>query len=229
MNKISVTLTKNEIRFGIALLLFQQLLLPTLLYSLSALLPTPMTAPQLNLAFFSINFFSAFLVFGKFLWKSLEITGAGFFKALTSATVGYMGYYAVASLLGVLIYGFYPDFVNLNDTAISEMTQEQFSLMAVGTVLLVPPVEELFFRGLIFGSIYNRKRILAYVVSSVLFSLIHLLGYWNYYTPLQFFLAFLQYLPAGIALGWCYVNSDSIFSPILLHTFVNLLAVLDMR
>ena len=229
MNKLSVTLTKNEMRFGIALLLFQQLLLPSLLLSLNLILPAPMTASQLNLLYFFVNFLSAALVFHKFIWKALEISSAGFFRAITCAAIGYLGYYVAGTLLGTLIYGFFPDFVNLNDSSIEAMSQKDFALMAVGTVILVPPAEELFFRGLIFGGIYNQKRILAYVVSSVLFSLVHVLGYWNYYTPIQFALAFLQYIPAGVALGWAYAKSDSIFAPIILHTFVNLLAILPMR
>ncbi len=229
MRKLSVSFTQNEIRFGIALLLFQQLLLPTLLLSLGDILSISMTASGLNLVFFSVNLLSAVLVFHKFIWKSLEISGAGFFRALTCAGIGYLGYYVAGTLLGTLIYGFFPDFVNLNDASIGAMTQQDFAVMVVGTVILVPPAEELFFRGLIFGNIYNRKPVVAYLVSSMLFSLVHILGYWNYYSPIQFTLAFLQYIPAGIALGWAYAKADTIFAPILLHTLVNLLAILPMR
>ena len=47
--------------------------------------------------------------------------------------------------------------------------------------------------------------------------------------PLLLFLNFLQYLPAGIALCWAYEQADSIFAPILIHTAINLLAMVAMR
>jgi len=229
MKKLSLTFNKNEICFGTVFLLFQQLLLPSLLLSFSELLVNPLTDAELNLLYFLINFLCALLIFRKFIWKTLDITGQGFFRALTAAGTAYLGYYAASSLIGTLIYAFFPDFINLNDASISQISQQQFALMAVGTVLLVPPVEELLFRGLIFGNIYNRNRFLAYVLSTVLFSLVHLLGYWNYYTPTQFAIAFLQYLPAGVALGWAYAKADTIVAPILLHTLVNLISTLYTR
>ena len=42
-------------------------------------------------------------------------------------------------------------------------------------------------------------------------------------------LCFLQYIPAGIALGWAYVRSGSILTPILIHTLVNAIGVAILR
>jgi membrane protease YdiL (CAAX protease family) len=66
------------------------------------------------------------------------------------------------------------------------------------------------------------------ILSICLFSLVHLLGYIGQYTPLQFFLAFLQYVPAGIALCGAYITSGTIFAPILLHTAINGLGMLSL-
>jgi len=43
------------------------------------------------------------------------------------------------------------------------------------------------------------------------------------------FLCFLQYLPAGFALAFCYRRSGSIFAPILVHMVVNQTGMLLMR
>ena len=105
------------------------------------------------------------------------------------------------------------------------MSQDQFALVAVGTVILVPPAEELLFRGVLFNRIYQKHPILAWVVSVVSFSLVHLLSYIGQYSPLTFALAFLQYLPAGIAICYAYIRSGTIFAPILFHTLVNAYAM----
>ena len=61
----------------------------------------------------------------------------------------------------------YPDFSNVNDTSIMELTQQNYTLMAIGTVLLVPVVEETLYRGVVFGSLYKRSRVAAYTVSTL--------------------------------------------------------------
>ena len=42
-------------------------------------------------------------------------------------------------------------------------------------------------------------------------------------------LAFLQYLPAGLCLAWCYVKSGSICGPILMHALINLYSINQLR
>ena len=102
-------------------------------------------------------------------------------------------------------------------------------LMLIGTVILVPPVEECLFRGLIFGLFHRRSRLAAYAVSSLLFCAIHVIGYIGYYEPLHLLLCFVQYLPAGLALGWAYEFSGSIYAPTLIHMAVNAIGILSMR
>ena len=45
----------------------------------------------------------------------------------------------------------------------------------------------------------------------------------------QLALAFLQYLPAGLVLGFVYGKSDSIFTGTLIHMIINLIGVAFMR
>ena len=42
-------------------------------------------------------------------------------------------------------------------------------------------------------------------------------------------LCFVQYLPAGLCLGWAYARADSIFAPTLMHMIINLIGMLAMR
>ena len=112
-----------------------------------------------------------------------------------------------------------------NDEAILSMKQGSFFLMALGTVVLVPPVEECFFRGLIFRNLYSSSKWAAYLVSILAFAAIHILGYIGTYSPLELVLAVLQYLPAGLCLAWSYTRADTIFAPILIHAAINATAI----
>ena len=129
----------------------------------------------------------------------------------------------------MIILVIYPEFSNVNDDTISVMVQQNFPLMVIGTVVLVPITEELLFRGLIFRGIYNRSRFWAYAISAVAFSLPHVVGYIGMFDPLLLLLCFVQYLPAGLCLSWAYARADSIFAPVLMHMVINLIGMFAMR
>ena len=118
-----------------------------------------------------------------------------------------------------------PSFSNYNDAAIAEMARGNSFLMFVGTVILVPPVEECLFRGVIFRNLYKKSHAAGYLISMLAFACIHILGYIGQYSPLELVLAVLQYLPAGLCLGWSYIRGDSIFAPIFIHAAANYITI----
>ena len=122
-----------------------------------------------------------------------------------------------------------PGFVNRNDASISGMAQGSYYLMLLGTVILTPVAEECVYRGLIFRNIYGTSPVAAYLISMAAFSMVHIVSYVGVYTPLRLVLAFLQYLPAGLWLGWCYVKSGSIYGPMVMHGLINLYALNLLR
>ena len=128
-------------------------------------------------------------------------------------------------LIGLLV----PSFSNYNDEAIAAMSRGNGFLMLIGTVVLVPPVEECFYRGLIFRNLLGKSRILAYMASILAFSMIHIIGYIGTYAPLELCMAFLQYLPAGLCLAWAYTKAGTIFAPIFIHAAINFIAIRGLR
>lgn len=97
-------------------------------------------------------------------------------------------------------------------------------LMALMVVLVIPVVEELLFRGVIFGSIYPKSAFLGFLVSVLLFALfqtrlfaVHVND--SLYTIIYFF----QFVPMGLFLCWLYRSTNSIFSPMLMHILSNAL------
>ena len=122
-----------------------------------------------------------------------------------------------------------PSFSNYNDASIAAMSRGSYYLMLVGTVILVPPVEECLYRGLIFRNLYGKSRWAAYLVSILAFALIHILGYVGQYSPLELLMAVLQYLPAGLCLAWAYTKADTIFAPIVIHAAINFISIHGLR
>ena len=97
--------------------------------------------------------------------------------------------------------------------------------MIISTVILVPPVEECLFRGVIFRNLYGKSRLTAYIVSILAFAVIHIIGYIGKYSAIELVMAFLQYLPAGLCLAWAYTKADTIFAPIVIHALVNAVSI----
>ncbi len=98
---------------------------------------------------------------------------------------------------------------------------QQFALSPVTTVLVVvllrPAVEELLFRGLLFGTAARRSRVAAYLLSA---GLVALSAVWQYALPSgewAYLLLGIQYLPMGLALTWALDISGSIYVPMAAH------------
>ena len=214
---------------GFFYLLAEILILPSLLLSVNRILPHPLSESVLNPLFFLINFLCIVGIFHRFLLESIRQLRTLFRKCLYSAFLAFIGYEAVSYLLGMGIRAMYPDFANLNDAAFHTMAAEHFILLNLSTVLLVPVAEECLFRGLFFQGLYEKNHILAYGVSTVLFSMVHLMGFIGTCDSITLLLCLLQYVPAGLALAWAYDRSGTIIAPMLMHMTVNQLGILSMR
>ena len=227
--KLTISMTRWEAALGWLYWAFQLIALPVMLSMGNGLLKAPLSQVQLNFAFFCVNFLCLTVILHRFLGASFKAALRRPVYTLQSAFFGFAAYYAACWAIGLLIARLCPDFANANDGAIAGMLTEEPVLIAVGTVFLAPVAEELMYRGLIFRSLYNRSRFLAYAVSTLLFGAVHVLGYVGVYTPLELALSMLQYVPAGLCLGWAYARSNTIWAPIVMHIAINQMGILSMR
>ena len=227
MRQLPVTPTKKEAIWSLVYMALEFLVLPSVLVLLNSMLPAPMNEARLNLFFFLMNYLVVGLILRKFIGKDLMHAKPALL--LRGAAVGMLLYWALNLFAGSAILFINPDFSNVNDAAIAGMIQQDMLFSILGTVVLVPPCEELLFRGVIFGSLYNRRPIAAYILSTMCFSAIHVLGYIGLFSWDILALCFVQYIPAGICLAWAYVRSGSILAPIIIHTLVNAMGVAIMR
>jgi len=148
---------------------------------------------------------------------------------LEAVILGYVFYIGCTWIMNFLIPLIAPGYTNANDASIAGLSRNGYFLMAIGTVVLVPPVEECLYRGLLFGLMLRRSRPAAYLVSVPVFCLIHVMGYVGSVPAGVLLLSFAQYIPAGVLLALAYERADSIFTPILIHTAVNALGMIAAR
>lgn len=226
---ITVSLNKKEILWGWVYLAVEFLLLPTALYWLTARLFPGISDAEVNFLYYFLNFLATLLIFHRFLSRNLAMAKSNLLRVVLYALLGLFIYWASGLVMGELTYRLMPDFVNINDMSIAAMSQDGFLLMAVGIVILVPTAEECLFRGLLFRGIYSKSRWAAYAISALFFCLPHVSAYIGSYEWTVLALCFVQYLPAGLMLAWCYEKSNTIFTPILIHTIINAFGIYAMR
>ena len=229
MIKHSPIPTPNETLFGFVYYALQLLIIPAILLVGNSLLTQPYSESAVNFVCFAINFLAVTVIFHKFLLANLQIAVRCPWRTLQAAGIG-MGIYLVGTWIFTVVMSYVnPEFTNINDQAIMQMVQENYALMSIGTVLLVPLVEECFYRGLFFRKLFTRSKVLAYIVSMVIFGAAHVAGYIGATDWATLGLCFLQYLPASFALSWSYHYSGTLFAPILIHMTVNQMGMLAMR
>ena len=223
------TLSSAETLSGIVYMAISLFLLPTALFWCNAQLDAPMKEAEINFLFYLINFIVMLVLFRNFLGDSLTQALRHPGQLCEAVILGLAAYYACTFCTTRIITALAPGFSNYNDEAISAMSRGNSFLILIATVVLVPPAEECMFRGLVFRNLYGKNKILAYIVSIVLFAAIHILGYFGLYSPLALGMAVLQYLPAGLCLAWCYAKAGTVFAPIFMHAAINYITIHLMR
>ena len=184
----------------------------------------PLDIMELNILYFGVNFVFVLLVFHRFLWKSFRRVRDDFWLFVQTLILGFALYYLSSIVLSMGMGFVFGEYVVANDEVVSSLVVQNRGLMFLATVIAAPIVEEVLIRGVVFGSFHRMSRYLAYAVSMLVFSLMHV---WQYVTVMdwQGILAnTLTYLPAGVALGWTYEKSGTIWCPIGLHALINALA-----
>lgn len=88
-------------------------------------------------------------------------------------------------------------------------------------VVLIPLVEEVAFRGILFGSLRGYSGILAGIITTLLYALYSVGRYALELGDPRYLLLILLYLPMSAALTWCYDNGGSIWATAACHGAIN--------
>ncbi len=179
----------------------------------------------LNLLYYAVGF--AYLL--GFLFHYLRETFAdmcgSFGRTVIAVLVGFIAYVFLSNLVSLGLRFFLENLTNPNSAAVNASTKLNPNKMLVIGVLLAPVVEETLFRGVVFGSLRRKNALLAYAVSTLLFAVYHLWSYMVYDFHPSLLLYLLQYLPAGLVLGWAYDYSKTLWAPVFLHMMINYVVI----
>lgn len=219
-----VRLRRGEIIGGIIYLPFYVLLTALSILWISKTLDVNLSAYQLNVVVFVVDFIAIVAIFHRFLFDSLRQIGHAFWQFIQAVILAVVFYFAMNYAVSLIYTIAGVTLQNSNNDDIMTMVGNHFVPMLICTCALVPVVEECLCRGLLFGTLREKNRILAYAVSMLAFALLHVWQYFGQYSFWNALLVTVSYLPAGLALAWAYEKGGTIWASILTHAIVNFVA-----
>jgi len=175
--------------------------------------------------YYCVLFVACVIIFHKFLGRTTDNLGENLGPACQAVLVGLVGLYGLNELLHRLGSLLISGAANLNDTTISAQIDDAPRFTFLIIVFLAPFVEEMLFRGLVFGSLKGKSRAVAYVLSCLLFALAHVWSFAVGGVTLTRFWVLVQYLVPGFMLCWSYDRSGTLWTPVALHALFNALAL----
>lgn len=181
-----------------------------------------MTDTEINLAYYGVGLVYMLVLLRGFLRRSFDAALDAKGRFVLSIVGGYAADLALSFILSSLLLIFGLDLGNSpNNVAITSELSTDYGRIAVLSIALAPIVEEPLFRGLIFGGIRPKSRVLAYIVSAALFSLYHVWQYVALTGDFSLLIYCLLYVPVSVGLAWAYDRSGSIWSPMVMHAIIN--------
>lgn len=221
----AVSMRRYEIIGGIIWFLVYEFLMGFLAGAILGLLNLPYSDSTLNCIYFFCNFIVTAVLFRRFLAYNLPLVADHFLRFLKSVLIGFMVYWVLMVCFSALV-----ELLGLstwvpNDDTISSIAQENYRIMWVGAVLLAPLTEEALIRGLIFGNIRKKNRILAYILTALIFAAMHVAPYVLEMDVFNVLYNLLVYGLPSVALCLCYEYAGNIWGPIALHMVVNALGM----
>lgn len=218
-------LTGGEKRAGFIYLPLHIFAVPLLLGIFAYVSPGALTDIQMNSVYYLLGVIFVLVFMRRFLREGFNLFMDNKARSLLSMVSAYMMDLLLSYVALMATLTFIGDVGNPNDAAVGDLVETGFSSVFALTVFAGPLVEEVLFRGVVFGSIRPRNRILAYAVSILLFSVYHIWQYFLVSPDPAIFLYAIQYIPVSIALAWCYERSGTIWAPIFFHMISNALAM----
>ena len=226
--KAASYMTPGEQIGGVVFLMIYLVVLPfatdPLFRFVGGLLDVSISATVQNMVYYYVLFAVTLVMFHKFIGRTSRNFADNLGVACRSMLVGLIGLYGLNELVYRLTRLAIDNRTNLNDTTISAQIQDAPRVTLLIIVFLAPFIEEVLFRGLVFGNLKSKSRVVAYLVSCLLFALIHVWQFAVVQQDITYFLLMVQYLVPGAVLAWAYESSGTLWASIGLHAAANALS-----
>ena len=192
------------------------------------LLDTTISATVQSVIYYYVLFAVTLIVFHKFIARTSRNFADNLGVACRNMLLGLIALYGLNELVYRLSSLVISNRTNLNDTTISAQIQDAPRVTLLIIVFLAPFIEEVLFRGLVFGNLKSKSRVVAYLVSCLLFALLHVWQFAVVQQDITYFLLMVQYLVPGAVLAWAYESSGTLWTSIGLHAVANALSAWAM-
>ena len=213
-------LTKRELIFAAVGLVLHIFLLPQLMSYLMA--EEVLSESAANFLMYAVMALYTLIYAWGFLRRDFDPLADRPLAVICDIIGGYLIMMACNTLTAVALT-FAESTENPNNEAVISLVSDSGGVMSATVIFFAPLVEEVLFRGGIFGFLRKYNRAAAYIVTVAAFSFYHLWAYVLQDTSNLIYLA--QYIPAGIILCRIYERSNTIWAPIGMHMLVNYVSV----
>ena len=224
-----ISMTKAQAIYGIFFIPFHSVLLPLAFSSVYAKIMVPagiiLSEATINLVLYSMSFLILLFPMLSYLRNSFSAIFDHPGKFITSVLMGISAHYVLSFILSFLLLLIMPELANPNTDAIISEANNNTAQTLVFTVLLAPIIEETIFRGALFGTIRKKHRILAYIITTIVFSIYHLWSFFFISYSNALWLYLLQYVPITVILCLTYEKVGTLWSPILIHAVINFISI----
>lgn len=221
-------MTQAEVVGGLIFFAVYLLVMPLLLqriYTLiGVLLDVHVSSSLANAVYYYILFAVTLLLFHRYLGETTSRFFTGLNRCLATAGMALVLFYGANELFYRLCGRLGLSLTNLNDVTIAAQIEDAPRTTALIILFLAPFVEEVLFRGLIFGCLAEKSAPAAYAVSALLFAFAHVWQFLLSGFGLGYLVVMLQYLVPGLVFAWAYGRSGSVWTSVLVHAAVNALA-----
>lgn len=214
-------MTREEIIAGLIYLPLHFFVLPLFLGIYATVTMVPVSEVTINAVYYIIGIIFVLVFVRRFLRAGFDPLMDNIPGNLLTIIMAYFLNLALTYGASAVIFLIMGDTTNPNTELIDQMAGESFSTVFGMAVFLAPVVEEVLFRGTVFGVLRQKSRILAYALSIMLFSFYHMWQFLLIHMDIEMLVYAIQYIPVSIALAWCYERSGSIWVPIFLHMLIN--------
>ena len=198
-------------------------LLPFLLDLLPRVSPDPVSQTTLNLVYYLIGIVFCLTVMFSFLRRGFDRLADNLRLCILTMLMALMLDYALSGVAALVLLLADGVLENPNNATVMDLAGQDSGTVKAIAIFLAPIVEEVLFRGVLFGSVRTRSRLWAYIASAAAFSLYHV---WQYAAggDLSMLLYALEYVPISIVLAWAYERSGCIWTNIFFHMGFNALS-----
>ena len=225
-------MSTGEIVAGMAFFMIYLLVLPFVtvpaFHLLGTLLGVTISEGLRNTIYYYLLFAVTVVIFHGFLGRTSRQFSDHFGQACKTILIGLVALYGLNELMYRFTSLMLNNHINLNDLSISAQIQDAPRTTLLIVIFLAPFVEEVLFRGLVFGNLREKSRLMAYLISCLLFAFLHVWQFALSNQDMTYFLLMIQYLIPGLVLAWTYEHSGTLWASIGLHAAANALSVWTM-